>query len=336
MRIQSKRNKRLRLAGFFMFLMVVWFVVRSFGRCLVCKRQSFSHEDAIKQIFFIETDSRRDLFNLRQLCSIESAALHNPQVQVRVLSIKANFSERLGRLLFKAYSNLFSELLQIDEILDGTPLEGLPSRMHHDIEYFRVAQLSDLLRLAVVYKHSGMYLDLDTITIRSLEPLFAYSAFGINRSMKSIGNAFFVSKRKQDRFLFKVMLQVNQTYRANGNWTQIGGDPIKHVFANECGVDIQRFITKPGSSTESKCGFVLFPHYITAPIGWAYIEKAFRYNESLSPWEYQDTYSMHFNSFLTGMLDLSWNTSSIYGFFASLNCPIVFAAGASTNSTLAS
>ncbi|EEC18888.1 lactosylceramide 4-alpha-galactosyltransferase, putative, partial [Ixodes scapularis] len=57
------------------------------------------------------------------------------------------------------------------EVLEGTPLSSWNFSGAMRSSRYRVVHLADVLRLAVVYKYGGVYLDLDTVVLRSLEDL---------------------------------------------------------------------------------------------------------------------------------------------------------------------
>ena len=58
------------------------------------------------------------------------------------------------------------------EMFMDTPIEGIDSEMRRvKNEHNRAVMLSDLLRMAIVYKYGGFYSDLDAVIIRSLKRL---------------------------------------------------------------------------------------------------------------------------------------------------------------------
>ena len=76
----------------------------------------------------------------------------------------------------------------------------------------------DAARLALLYKYGGLYSDLDTITIKSFEPLMKYSGFGYmtesNRS--SLGNGLIIFTQKHP-YLYYVIKEMSETYYPYGN-----------------------------------------------------------------------------------------------------------------------
>ena len=76
----------------------------------------------------------------------------------------------------------------------------------------------DAARLALLYKYGGVYSDLDTITIKSFEPIMKYSGFGhITESISSTAaNGLIVFKQKHP-YLYDVIKEISQNYYPYGN-----------------------------------------------------------------------------------------------------------------------
>jgi hypothetical protein len=77
-------------------------------------------------------------------------------------------------LLKRDVPALHIESLAIDHLLHGladVDADGLRTAWDDLLEHRRYAALSDVLRYLVLLRHGGVYLDLDTITIRDLRPL---------------------------------------------------------------------------------------------------------------------------------------------------------------------
>jgi len=128
-------------------------------------------------IFFAETNSKREYFSPRQICAIESAALNNPLAIINVYSINA----KLNKKWLEKYSNIKIIKLDYDDLFKETYFENW-FKANKQIIYnsqFTYVQLSDMVRLVVLLKYGGYYSDLDTITIKSIEPLLKYNGAGL-------------------------------------------------------------------------------------------------------------------------------------------------------------
>ena len=149
-----------------------------------------SSKDAQRSIFFLETSGERCL-TPRQLCSVESAARANPHMSVLLYigqdsgnskssSVPKHRAETKGNrrqcdatlLLAQCcpnvrviYGNLM-EHLRDTYLWDHWYLEG-----HFNRSQMPHVHLSDAVRLALLHKLGGIYLDLDVIVLRPLHCL---------------------------------------------------------------------------------------------------------------------------------------------------------------------
>jgi hypothetical protein len=147
------------------------------------------NEEKKSNIFFIETNSNREVFSLRQLCAIESAAKHNLNSIINVYSAKAKINEKW----LEKYPNIKIYRLDIDEIIKDTILENWFNSNKKKItkgEHY-LSHLSDILRYALLYKNGGFYSDLDTITVKSIEKLLKYNAIILENDDPIQGKPFF-------------------------------------------------------------------------------------------------------------------------------------------------
>ena len=147
----------------------------------------FDHLRHNKKIFFLET-SGEPCLTPRQMCSIESAARMNPQMKIILytnvdLSANRSVSHRVNahgnRRDCSIMSETLSELENVEVIrsnlkdqLRGTPFSGRlnESRYPH-------VHLSDMLRIVLLERLGGLYLDLDVVVLRPLHCLNNTAAF---------------------------------------------------------------------------------------------------------------------------------------------------------------
>ena len=70
---------------------------------------------------------------------------------------------------------------------------------------YKIAHLSDAVRLALLYKYGGFYSDTDTITLKSFSDLINYNGFGVldeNGEALGLGNYFAKATRRPLYSLF--------------------------------------------------------------------------------------------------------------------------------------
>ena len=111
------------------------------------------------------------------MCAIESAALSNPSATINVYSANAKFHQKW----LNKYSNIKLIKLDFDDLFKETYFENWFKQNKHLIlnSPFTAVQLSDMVRMVLVFKFGGYYSDIDTITIRSIEPLLKYNGAGL-------------------------------------------------------------------------------------------------------------------------------------------------------------
>ena len=74
--------------------------------------------------------------------------------------------------LLKNYPNVFVTKIYLDNYIIGTPLEEWYFCSDWENGDYRVAHLSDALRLLTLYKYGGYYFDLDVIHLRPVWPRY--------------------------------------------------------------------------------------------------------------------------------------------------------------------
>lgn len=120
-----------------------------------------------KNIFFIETGISKSNVKLsaRQCCSIESAALRNPEKRIFVVFVSR---DRLNNLeitsqikAILSYRNVQINYLNIEELSKASPIEHFIKSNKLTKSKFRLPHTSDVLRLLILYKYGGTYLDMD-------------------------------------------------------------------------------------------------------------------------------------------------------------------------------
>uniref|UniRef100_A0A1Y9IVV2 Alpha 1,4-glycosyltransferase domain-containing protein n=1 Tax=Anopheles minimus TaxID=112268 RepID=A0A1Y9IVV2_9DIPT len=129
-------------------------------------------------IYFIETSApfkRIITIEPRQACAIESAARANPRKNVIVLFASWNEITDPGQVRFPdlptlvRLPNVHFRWLNLEHFAHGTPVEQV---IRSDKLYQRpngAEYLSEILRLVLLYRYGGIYLDLDVVTLKKLE-----------------------------------------------------------------------------------------------------------------------------------------------------------------------
>jgi lactosylceramide 4-alpha-galactosyltransferase len=144
---------------------------RSFENILTAKVQPSDSGN----IFFVETgDSLYDVkLNARQCCAIESAAFRNPDKRIFVLFVSRN---RLNKLELTSlvnatlsHSNVQFNYLDLEELSKGTPMEDFITSRKLSQSSYRGEHKSDVVRLLLLWKYGGTYLDTDMIVMKKFD-----------------------------------------------------------------------------------------------------------------------------------------------------------------------
>uniref|UniRef100_A0A182QVJ1 Alpha 1,4-glycosyltransferase domain-containing protein n=1 Tax=Anopheles farauti TaxID=69004 RepID=A0A182QVJ1_9DIPT len=170
-------------------------------------------------VYFIETSAPfRSVVTVepRQACAIEAAARANPRKKIIVLFASWTKFSDSGKVSFPdlpaliRFPNVHFRWLDVERITRDTPVyDVLKSeelyRRTNGAEY-----LSEVLRLVLLYRYGGIYLDLDVVTLKSLdfynpnfvgaetERLVGSSVIGLERH--GYGETF--AKRSLDNFKY--------------------------------------------------------------------------------------------------------------------------------------
>lgn len=132
----------------------------------------------------------------RRACAIQSAAIHNPNRDIFVLfasPVAFNWKEgdSFENLkstspifkIFSLYPNIYLRNVNMTTFAVGTPIEELEKRGDVYASKFNVSHLSDVIRLVILYKYGGLYLDADFIILRNLDDIastfFATESVGL-------------------------------------------------------------------------------------------------------------------------------------------------------------
>ena len=110
-----------------------------------------------------------------QSCAIEAAAYHNPNRPVFVLfATTVGFSAEMQSATLAAlrsYKNIHFLNVNLETFVNGTPAEDFYRNGQIFGSNFFIEHMSDFLRLMVLYKYGGIYLDTDAIVQKNLDEL---------------------------------------------------------------------------------------------------------------------------------------------------------------------
>ena len=163
---------------------------------------------------------------------------HHPRASVRVLAT------RLPLDFFACYAaegfNISVQRYDFEELARGTPAEPLAASGKVQGSRFRVAHESDVVRLLLLQKHGGTYIDTDLLFLRPLDyDIVARSGAGLETSLvgetqtwgarwhdaraRRINNAIIHMARAHDPFINCMVGELWARYDPN-EWACIGPD----------------------------------------------------------------------------------------------------------------
>jgi lactosylceramide 4-alpha-galactosyltransferase len=288
-------------------------------------------------INFLETDLKGDFFSPRQMCSIESTAINNPQALVQVFSVRAKFNTSID--LTKLYPNIRLIDLDLNRLFNGTPLAQWWTDGKVNESPFAVSHTSDAARLAVLWNYGGIYSDLDFLCLKSYESLVSYG-IGLNYYNVDNGHMFngaFMLFKAKSPYLWYMMQRYAKNYQAK-LWDFNGPRLVINSIKEMCDLDdpFENLSSTMNQTTRlvsagQKCDDIfVFPESYLSPIDWNEfrLKDFFTVNvteENL--WQnelIQQAFTIHLYNKVSKDFKLDVNLSSAYIQIAKQMCPSNF------------
>lgn len=193
-----------------------------------------------KNIFFTETwQSCDQMAHLtpRSACSVESAARSNPSwniylFMIDVIGYTNETSDLIQQLL--SFDNVKILGVSLEYLAKDTSLYDWILQRHYEKSIFRIAHVADIARLLVLYHFSGTYVDLDMVSLRSLEHLGSNYALGQFENQIANGILNFGSDNI-GRATITEAVRLLPKYWDPTDWIAIGPGLISKIFINLCG-----------------------------------------------------------------------------------------------------
>lgn len=160
-----------------------------------------------RNIFLLETSGRKSI-DSRVACAIESAARQNPEWTVFYLSLEDTTCRYMDQLTSRI-PNIQHRRCNLVEIFNDTILFDWYLSGVWSTSPYKVMHLSDALRLVLLWKYGGVYVDLDVVVLGSFD--------GVRNSVcrelfPDVGNAV-MAFEKGHSFLLHCMREFAAAYR---------------------------------------------------------------------------------------------------------------------------
>lgn len=313
-------------------LVVIFFCVLRFDEIL-----SIADEDNFKErigrnnfpgngrnVLFVETDesSVNVTMTARQACAIESAALANPNMNIYLFYSSAERFQALQKTpILKAvmtYPNVFINYIDVKEVSIGSPFEEFIKSGNMSKSNFKIEHTSDVLRLLVLWKYGGTYLDLDMIVRKSfdsVEPNFACL-----QNDHEVNGAILNFDMDNGRNLLDNFIQ-NLVNNFNGYYFIANGPAlITRVVKKICQTDNMTEIAE----MENCQGFHVFKKTSCYEISWTERMKFLEEQYAVEVIKrLKNSIVVHFWNRLSKTVRLNVNSSAAYIWLAQHYCPKV-------------
>lgn len=221
-----------------------------------------------------------------------------------------------------SYKNVHLYTFDMLEFSLGTPLEEFLKSGKLENSRFVVSHSSDVLRLLVLWRFGGTYLDTDMIVRRRLDSVPANFACDDTANVAN-GAILNFSSDKAGRRLAEIFMSDLVENFDGIVWGTNGPLLVTRVLSNLC----QTNITKEMVAKAACDGFHLLPNKSCYPISGVSWAKFF--NESSSDYAMERSSNaivVHFWNNLSKHSRLSVNSSAAYIQLAKLHCPEVISA----------
>ncbi|KAF7278923.1 hypothetical protein GWI33_007869 [Rhynchophorus ferrugineus] len=233
-------------------------------------------------IFFLETSCNSYInaqltVSPRQACAVESAALMNPKRMVYLLFASPGLfynstqSDRLLQALI-SYPNIKLLYINMDKYADNTPVEKLWKSKEILKGEYPLSHTSDLLRYITLWKYGGIYMDLDTMTIKNLNSLPTNFAGVQDEYTVASGVLGFSSKGDGHQYINSCLYELADHYDGH-SWAENGPKIITGLTNRLC----ESYLVKDYVGKTCK-DFYIFSSSAFYPIYYTYFDSYFNPN----------------------------------------------------------
>ncbi|KAJ3130892.1 Lactosylceramide 4-alpha-galactosyltransferase [Irineochytrium annulatum] len=173
-----------------------------------------------------------NLHTPRYLCSLESAARHNPEHTIRLHAKNAPaLTEAIRAWRERANLTTRLEIIELDwwSQYQGTPLEPWYRSGAHMNSSWVYQNMGNAFRMGLLWREGGVYLDLDIVSLNAIS--------GIGRSLgmqdPTWFNNAFMSFPKADVFVWRLMQEFVDGFKGY-IWARNGPRMVSRTYWNLC------------------------------------------------------------------------------------------------------
>ncbi|CAL4082196.1 unnamed protein product [Meganyctiphanes norvegica] len=279
-------------------------------------------ETTEKNIFLLETSCAKVL-GPRIWCAVESLAHKHPDHQVTLFLTSPTLMDVPGKSYLRADGqwhllpdNVHLVYVDLEDMFIGSVLEKVYlSGSWYDIPDLTVLNVSDMLRVLLVHKYGGIYLDLDIIDIKPLDDLNNF----VGSQGDLIANGVFGFK-KGHWFNRKILNKISTNFMA-GPRGHNGPEVFTKAVLEECGDKALR----NHKQTAACNGLNIIAPAAFYPVPYKRWELFFiprKGSTFLKSWS--KAYLLHFWNEFSSKTKVRLGTGSAYDMLASMHCPRLY------------
>jgi lactosylceramide 4-alpha-galactosyltransferase len=285
------------------------------GDLLSAKVQPVNGEN----IFFVDTNESTEnvTISFRQACAIESAALANVEPKIFLIFTSEKrfknleITENLKYLL--SLPNLNINFVDLKSFSVGTPMENFIVSGALEKSKFRQSHTSDIMRMLLLWKFGGTYLDTDMIVRKKIDSV--QSNFACAESEEYMNGAIINFDLKIGKKLIEIFIEDLIANFSGTEYSQNGPFLVTRVLKKLCN-------TKIISGMKECQGFHVLPKEKCYPIEWRHWEKLMNENDADSVMEkVNDSIVVHFWNKFSKNIKLRNNSKAPYIQLAKEFCP---------------
>lgn len=277
-----------------------------------------------KNVFLVESRESEEnvTLNVRQTCSIESAALTNPHLKVFVVFVSKqrleNFIKTPEVEAILSYPNVFLKFIDVDKFSIGSPFQEFFAKKVLDSSLWKVEHTSDVVRLMLLWRFGGSYVDTDVIVRQKFDSIPLN--YACPESTTYINGAIMNFESSKDNPLINEFVTDLITNFNGHSWGDNGPTMLTRVLRRLCDTNSTTEMFSKGNCE----GFHVLRQEICYPVGGMQCYELFTdsmANETMT--KVENSLAVHFWNAATKKWKLRKNQTCAYIQLAKQFCPKV-------------
>ena len=212
------------------------------------------------------------------------------------------------------YPNIQVNLINESEYFEASPLELWYRQGVWRTSLYQKEHLSDYIRMLTLFKGGGLYMDLDFITLKSLDEKIFWNFFPFPKADRSRLTNSMLHLEHGHRLIEEIIAQLVTGYNPN-KYDVHGPVLVTKALTNICAF-------KPGDDSSSCDDIKLIPHKYFYPIPFPQWKKYFEQADVKTMSQLKQSYAAHIwnkASFKTALIK---GSDQLYMTLATQHCPL--------------